>query len=389
MDNMTMLLNGTHRSSRASSNHRTSVCYAQTEQEIFDLLSQQNSDSVMFQPIDSEKLQTLEQEVYEAVLKAFEPALHDNHKRTAGSHLALRFLQRILYRINQFSAIHPEQHTNQPEPQRAYFYQWRDRIEQVWQQWELTWLDVKTMPANEVLQALSKRVKRDLNPPLSEHRRFIQEQVSRVGYQRLAAIAAARRFAEATQSSVSNSLRELHEFSADQFACLQQIEGNQTNRQYLPYLSEMLAALNLDSDPETHFDLVPWAALATVNQFFLFHRNPLYWRRYIGATLHNRIATAIATRHYEIAAKRLELPPAVAACWNAYQSDKNNLLEEQLEQFIQPILEYSPDDAWELILGYDQQHYMNYRAQAAIARSLREAERANRRVPQSHMSDSF
>ena len=41
-----------------------------------------------------------------------------------------------------------------------------------------------------------------------------------------------------------------------------------------------------------------------------------------------------------------------------------------------PLAERYPNDAWELVLGYDQEKLMGDRAAAAVVRSIREAEQA-------------
>ncbi len=42
-----------------------------------------------------------------------------------------------------------------------------------------------------------------------------------------------------------------------------------------------------------------------------------------------------------------------------------------------PLIERYPNDAWELLLGYDQQRLIGDRAGAATTQAAREAERAN------------
>jgi hypothetical protein len=45
-----------------------------------------------------------------------------------------------------------------------------------------------------------------------------------------------------------------------------------------------------------------------------------------------------------------------------------------LDDVALPLAEQYPDDAWELVLGYDQEKLMSDRAAGAVVRSIREAE---------------
>lgn len=128
-------------------------------------------------------------------------ALTEAYTVNSKTEQANRFLQRLLYRINRlklfwYDAL--ESYTNECS---SYITDIRDRIELVWQAWELTQLDLNTIKQLNVKQALQERANLDLSPPLSTAKRYLREDMDLEGYRLLLAIASLDGLVEASRLS--------------------------------------------------------------------------------------------------------------------------------------------------------------------------------------------
>ncbi len=124
---------------------------------------------------------------------------HDSEpKDTDAAHL---FLQRILYRINRLNLFWYDD-LRHYKNERSVYLQWiRDRIEDVWQAWELAQLDVAHLQQLDVKQALIERGDADLDPEITENKRFLREEMTVDGYRHLLAIASLDGLVEASRMS--------------------------------------------------------------------------------------------------------------------------------------------------------------------------------------------
>ncbi|MBD1998847.1 iron-containing redox enzyme family protein [Leptolyngbya sp. FACHB-541] len=356
--------------------------YAQAEKYL-DSLFKQNPNQVLSL---SSQVEFFQNTVSEAILKAFASVLSGADRKTPGSHLAHRFLQRILYQINvQLSRLNADHSQFLTHECSTYLHSLRNQIEKVWQRWELAQFELDALKKVSVEKTLNERIAADSNSISAENDRFFRTQMTQAGYQRLLAIASIDGLA-----AVSHLCRTLNATSKDhsiptEFTrlFLQENYLAPLNRQYSTYFNKMLAALGMDTEPETYFDVVPWEVFALHNQAFLLTREKNYLLQYVGGLLYLEVAVPAAFTHYQVAAQRLRLPSVVINYWDLHTRLHTEDGYQMLDKVVLPVANQCPQQAWELVLGYDQQRAMSRRAVAAIASSVRAAERAERAIAKS------
>ncbi|MBW4576169.1 MAG: iron-containing redox enzyme family protein [Aphanothece sp. CMT-3BRIN-NPC111] len=347
-------------------NQLTLTNYYEAEQQFIQLLELEDLDKkVTAQP---ELASYFEKAVSEAILKAFAVDINDD--------TAHRFLQRVLYRINRLKLFWYDDLRRYTNERSAYLRIIRDQIESAWQEWELAQVDVAALQTADVRQGLIDRVAVDVDPPISDDGLFIRDQVTEAGYRRLMAIASLDGLVEASQLSrtlggVSN---EVHAVLTR--LLLEEYGGGRLGRKHSSYFTTMLVELGMQTEPEAYFDLVPWELLAVINHSFLLTERKRFFLRYIGGLLYGELSVPAAFRNYQAAGERLGLSPAGMAYWNLHIKVDELHGRWMLDDAALPLVTQYPADAWELLLGYDQQRLMSDRAGAAVTRSVREAEEA-------------
>lgn len=345
----------------------TTADYTQAEQQLIKLLEIEDLDK----KIEAQPSLVSDFE------KALTTALSDAYQQGLGSHVAHRFLQRVLYRINRLNFFWYDDLRHYTNERSPYVYSCRDRIEQAWQRWELAQLDVAALQKTpDVAQALRDRTKADFDPPLSANGRFFREQMSEVGYRRLLAIASLDGLVEASQLSriLGGVGNEVH--STLTRLLMEEYGNGRLSRKHSTFFTEMLAALEMEMEPEAYFNIVPWEVLAVINQSFLFTERKRYFLRYMGGLLYFEVSVPASLSNYSAAAERLELPTAARSYWDLHI--KVDILHGRwmLDDVALPLVQQYPTHAWELLLGYDLQRQMSDRASNAVVRSIHEAEQA-------------
>ncbi|MBD2570129.1 iron-containing redox enzyme family protein [Anabaena lutea] len=296
----------------------------------------------------------------------FSLALTEAYTENSKAELAKGFLQRLLYRINRlklfwYDALHS--YTNE---RSSYVKKVRHRIESIWQTWELTQLDVEKIQSLNVKQALQKRANVDLNPPLSAAKRYLQEDMNLEGYRLLLAIASLDGLVEASRLSrilggASN------EIQATLIRVLLEEYGNgRLSRKHSTFFAQMMAELGLKTEPEAYFDLVPWQVLASINHNFLLTERKRHFLRYNGGLTYFEIAGPAIYTDYMQAAKRLQLSDAAMGYWELHIREDERHGQWMLTDVALPLADKYPHDAWELILGYDQEKLISDRAASAV-----------------------
>jgi len=109
---------------------------------------------------------------------------------------------------------------------------------------------------------------------------------------------------------------------------------------------------------------VPWEVLACANHNFLMTERKRYFLRYNGGLMFE-VAGPAAYRNYLAAAQLLGLSEAAMGCGSCTSEDERHG-RWMLDDVALPLAEQYPDDAWELLLGYDQERLMGDRAGAAV-----------------------
>jgi hypothetical protein len=290
------------------------------------------------------------------------------------SETAHRFLQRVLYRINRLKLFWYDDLRRYANERSAYLQALRDQIEEEWQQWELTHLETGVHPAMDVKRALLERTAADDDPPLSADGRFFRDKMTMAGYRRLLEIASLDGVVEASQLSrtLGGVGNEVH--SVLTRLLLEAYGGGRFARKRSSYFITMLASLGMETEPEYYFESVPWEVLATINLSFLLSERKRHFLRYMGGRLYIETAAPAAFRNYKAAAERLGLPATATGYWDVHIKENHRHSRRMFYDVALPLAARYPADAWELVLGYDQQRFMSHRASAAIAQSVREAE---------------
>lgn len=313
-----------------------------------------------------------------SVVAMFEQTLSDAleaaYSQKPGDQAAHRFLQRILYRINRLKFFWYDDLRHYTNERSPYINQIRDRIETVWQEWELSHLDVEALRQLDTKQALTERVATDLEPPLSEASRYIQEEMSEAGYRHLLAIASFDGLVESSRLSriLAGASNEVHAVLTR--VLIEEYGGGRYARKHSTFFAKMLAELGMKTEPEAYFDVVPWEVLACINHNFLLTECKRHFLRYNGGLTYFEVAGPSIYRNYLAAAQRLGLSDSAMGYWDLHIREDERHGRWMIDDVALPLAEQYPQDAWELVLGYDQEKLMGDRAGDAILQAVKTAE---------------
>jgi len=343
--------------------------YGEAEQQFIQLLATENLDhQVSTQPGLVEG--------FEAAVGVALRSAYTNDSDPKNADAAHLFLQRILYRINRLNLFWYDD-LRHYKNERSVYLQWiRDRIEDVWQAWELAQLDVAHLQQLDVKQALIERGDADLDPEITENKRYLREEMTVDGYRHLLAIASLDGLVEASRMSrilggASN------EVQATLIRVLLEEYGNgRLSRKHSTFFAQMMAELGLNTEPEAYFDSVPWEVLACINHNFLLTECKRHFLRYNGGLTYFEIAGPSIYTDYMLAAERLKLSDSAMGYWELHIREDERHGQWMLQQAALPLAELYPQDAWELVLGYDQEKWLGDRAGAAVVRCVKQAEQS-------------
>jgi Iron-containing redox enzyme len=310
--------------------------------------------------------------VFEQALDAALGAAYDQSGDDAqAAHL---FLQRVLYRIYRLNFFWYDDLARYVNERSVYLHGVRARIENAWQAWEEAQLDRVELDAAYVPQALTDRAQRDLDPPLSAEDYFFRDEMTLAGYRRLLAIASLDGLVEASQLSriLGGAANPVHARLTR--LLLEEYGFGHLERKHSSYFAQMLQKADMDTRPEAYFELVPWEVLALTNQSFLFSERRQYFLRYIGGLLYFETSVPAAFRHYQMAAKRLDIPESGRSYWDLHIHADERHGRWMLYDVALPLVALYPRHAWEMVVGYDQQRGMSARAGKAVMRAVRAAQ---------------
>jgi hypothetical protein len=371
---MTLVLSPDRKTDRTSKTDfpvLTSSGYSTAEQYFTQLLATENLDRQISS--NPELVAEFEKAVSSALAVAY-----GNHSDAETVTAANLFLQRILYRINRLNLFWYDNLEHYKNERSYYLQQLRDRIEEVWQKWELAQVDVAAIRRLDVKQALIERGDADLNPPITENKRYLREKMSVEGYRHLLAIASLDGLVEASRMSrilggASN------EVQATLIRVLLEEYGNgRLSRKHSTFFAQMMAELGLKTEPEGYLEIVPWEVLACINHNFLLTECKRYFLRYNGGLTYFEIAGPTIYTDYMLAAQRLQLSDNAMGYWELHIREDERHGQWMLHQAALPLAEMYPENAWELVLGYDQEKWMGDRAGAAVIRLIKQAEGSHR-----------
>ncbi len=342
----------------------TAIDYEYAEQQFIKLLATQDLDKNL------DAVAQIASDFEGALLVAIRAA----YQNGSGDSQAHRFLQRILYRINRLNLFWYDDLRHYSNERSLYLHQVRDQIEAAWQEWELAQMDVTALKKLDVGQALTERVAADLDPPLSVDSHYIVTQMTEAGYRHLLAIGSFDGLVEGSR------LSRILGGAANKVQCtlvrvlLEEYGNGRFSRKHSTFFAQMLDEFGMNTQPEGYFDLVPWQVLACDNHNFLLTECKRHFLRYNGGLTYFEVAGPAAYRNYLAAAQRLGLSEAAMGYWELHIREDERHGRWMLDDVALPLAEIYPDDAWELVLGYDQEKLLGDRAAIAVVRSIREAE---------------
>lgn len=343
--------------------------YQQAEQQFNQLLETEDLDRQVKET--PELVSDFESALSDALATAYSNQIDGEPADAA--HL---FLQRILYQINRLNLFWYDDFQHYKN-ERSFYLQWlRNRIEEAWQSWELQYFDLDHLKQLDVEQALIERGDADLNPPITANKRYLREEMTLAGYRHLLAIASLDGLVEASRLSrilggASN------EVQATLIRVLLEEYGNgRLSRKHSTFFAKMMAELGLETQPEAYLDIVPWEVLACINHNFLLTECKRHFLRYNGGLTYFEIAGPTFYTDYMLAGKRLQLSESAIGYWELHIREDERHGQWMLHQAALPLIEMYPEQAWELVLGYDQEKFMGDRAGDAVIRRVKQAERS-------------
>jgi hypothetical protein len=352
------------------------IIYDEAEQAFIGLLELENLDKQLETHPSSGS--GIEKAVTAAIAETYEQSSREQlSSSSADSDRAYRFLQRVLYQINRLKLFWYDDLRHYNNEGSFYLAKLRHRIESAWQQWELTQLNVavtEIQALDDVEQALRDRVAVDVDPPLSQDRLFIRDHLTEAGYRWLLAIASLDGLVEASQLSrtLGGASNEVHAVLTR--LLLEEYGGGRLSRKHSSHFATMLEAFGMQTEPEAYFGWVPWQVLAIINHSFLLTERKRYFLRYIGGLLYAELSVPATFRPYYAAGDRLGLSDHEMSYWTLHIRVDELHGRWMMDDVALPLIEQYPADAWELVLGYDQQRFMSERAGAAVAQILRQVE---------------
>ncbi len=343
---------------------RTITKYDRAEKQFIELLAMEDLDT----KLDAKPSRASE---FEQMLSLAIVSAYGNDRSDQQAH---RFLQRILYRINRLKLFWYDDLHNYTNERSLYLYSCRDQIETAWQNWELAQIDVAALQQLDVKHALIERASADLNPPLSDSSRYVREEMTELGYRHLLAIGSFDGLVEASH------LSRILGGTANEVQCtlmrvlIEEYGNGRLSRKHSTFFAQMLAEFGMNTEPEAYFDLVPWEVLASTNHNFLVTERKRDFLRYSGGLTYFEVAGPAVYKNYLVAAQRLGLSEVAVGYWELHIREDERHGRWMLDDVALPLAERYPNDAWELVLGYDQQQLMSDRAAAAVVRSICEVE---------------
>eukprot|EP00879_Flechtneria_rotunda_P002011 GHRR01002188.1.p1 GENE.GHRR01002188.1~~GHRR01002188.1.p1 ORF type:complete len:513 (+),score=225.29 GHRR01002188.1:455-1993(+) len=301
------------------------------------------------------------------------------------------FVQRVLYKINRLNHFWYDDLHNYVNERSPWLGKIRDAIETPWQAWEMQQLAAdnghatadETVQAYQQLgqeamkQALKERFSRDVDPPLSAFQQFIVNDMSPLGYCHLLAVGSLDGLVEASrQSRVCAGAANL--VACTIFRVLMEEYGTgRYQRKHSTFYKTMMEQLGLNTKEESYLDLVPWQWLATGNQNFLLTERRRHYLRYAGALSFFEINGPSVYKTYLAAAQRNGLSEDACGYWALHIKEDERHGKQMLEEVALPLVDMYPQDAWEMVLGYDQDRFMGGRAGGALVKYIKSAEVAS------------
>jgi hypothetical protein len=155
---------------------------------------------------------------------------------------------------------------------------------------------------------------------------------------------------------------------------MEEYGSGRLNRKHSTFFAQMMQELGLNPEPETYLDLVPWPVLASINHNFLLTQCKRHFLSYNGGFTYFEIVGPSIYQDYIAAASRLNLSDTAMGYWELHVRKDERHGQWMLNNVALLLANLYPNDAWELVLGYDQEKLMSDRAGTAVIRAVQAAE---------------
>ena len=336
--------------------------YRKAEEEFIQLI--QNNDLDVAVKYNQNLMADIDDVITFAIDEAYK-----NSNKCDRAHL---FLQRVLYYINRLKLFWFDDLKNYTNEDSEILFSIRKRIETEWMECELNHIRTNLLDSLNYEEALSKRFKEDLNPLPSKEDRFFIDEIRLAGYKRLLAITSLDGLVEASQLSrvlggVGNEIQlMLAKIFWEEYGC------GKLSHKHSSYFIAMLKECEMGTDPETYFALVPWEVLANINHSFLLSERKMNYFRYVGGLLYVEVSAPSSFQNYQKAGERIGLSDAGTGYWSTHIKEDIRHGEWMLNKVAFPLVSKYPDQACQVVLGYDQQKFISTRAIKSIVESIRE-----------------
>ena len=306
--------------------------------------------------------------------KAISYALDSLHVDGEAHDRGRLFLQRVLYRINRLKFFWYDDFSHYKNEESDYLRGIRRRIESAWEQWESSQLALEGLQQLDVAAALRRRAAADLAPVPSSDEIYFRNHMGVSGYRKLLEIASLDGLVEASQLSrtLGGVGNEIHSMMTR--LLVEEYGGGRLGRKHSSFFKLMLEELGINPTPEYYLEEVPWEVLANVNHSFLLSERKSFYLRYVGGLLYTETSVPAAFDHYRFAAERLGMSEEARGYWNLHIVEDERHGRWMLNDIALPLAEMYPKQAWELVLGYDQQKFISERAGKATARDVKLAD---------------
>ena len=284
------------------------------------------------------------------------------------------FLQRVLYRINRLKFFWYDDFSHYKNEESIYLRGILSRIELAWGHWETSQLALQGLQQLDVAEALRRRAAADLAPVPSSDEVYFRNQMGVSGYRKLLEIASLDGLVEASQLSrtLAGVGNEIHSMMTR--LLIEEYGGGRLGRKHSSFFKVMLEELGINPTPEHYLEEVPWEVLANVNHSFLLSERKRFYLRYVGGLLYTETSVPAAFDNYRLAAERLGMSEEARGYWNLHIVEDERHGRWMLNDIALPLAEMYPKQAWELVMGYDQQKFISKRAGKATARAVKQAD---------------
>jgi hypothetical protein len=294
-------------------------------------------------------------------------------ERDAELELARRDMQHGLYELNRLKLYWFDDPGRYSNEHSVVLAELRADLETPWQQWLLQQTADAATSAGDVVAAIRSRAALDATPSDTAERRWFGEEMDVGGYRRLLEIASLNGLVEASQlsralggspSPVQSTLTRIF---------LEEYGNGRAEKKHSTYFARMLDEQGMDSTPEAYLGEVPWEVLAAINHSFHLAESKQLYLRFCGAFTYTEVSTPASFDGYARAAKRLGFSDGRDDYWSLHIREDQRHGAWMVDEVVVPLCERFPRHRREVLLGYEQQRFVESLAGAATTRECRAA----------------